>query len=154
MDFDLTLSESLAVCAYRCKLKPHQHQLLSEWLGAYTYVLPDERVLRESALYIPPVDNSHASYMALWNLTQILETNYSSSEQSNIIRYIQCYMPKPKIYKPSPIKSSTHESRISPTHLSSLYIPAHENSNSTVSNPYEKVTRVKVNLSRFRMDKS
>jgi hypothetical protein len=105
-DFDLTLSESVVVCAYKCKLTLDHYRKLSEWLGVYKYILPSERTLNESALYIPPVDNSHASYMALWTLTQILEHNHTTSEQSNIIRYIQCYMSKPQRYKSVPIRAS------------------------------------------------
>lgn len=105
-NFDLTLRESIVVCAYKNKLPFHTYKLLSEWLGSYSYILPADRTLNESALYIPPVDNSHASYMALWTLTQILETSYIATEQSNIIRYIQCYMPKPQRFKSPAILAS------------------------------------------------
>ena len=145
--YDLTLYESLAVAAYRNRLSVSTHKLLSEWLNVYVYILPDDRTLNESALYIPPLDNSHASYMALWNLTQILETNYTSTEQSNIIRYIQCYMKPPK-------KVLIQESKTSHTQASLPFTVAPENSNSIASNLLEKVPRVKVNLSRFRTDKS
>jgi hypothetical protein len=113
-NYDLTLYESLAVLAYKTKIKPWQHQLLSEWLGCYNYIIPDSRTLNESALYITPIDNSHASYMALWYLTQILQTNYYSNQQSNIIRYIQCYLPKPQIRPnlPPQHKTQTNQSTL------------------------------------------
>ena len=106
--YDLTLHESLVVLSYIQPRLPYK--LLAEWLGVYKYIIPNDRSLRESALYIPPRNNLHESCLNLWSLLQILENNCTDQEQSNIIRYIQCYLPKPQISK-----SQIQDSKISLT---------------------------------------
>jgi hypothetical protein len=92
--YDLTLYEGLAVLKHKHKLSFTHYKLLAEWLGVYTYISPSERYLNESALLISPIDSLRTSYISVWELMTILETNYTTSEQSNIIRYIQCYLKK------------------------------------------------------------
>jgi hypothetical protein len=85
----LSVYESLAILTYKHKLSLSIHKTLATWLDCYTYILPASRVLRESALNIRP--QSHSDYLHLYNFLCILETNYSESEQSNIVREILCY---------------------------------------------------------------
>jgi len=88
----LTLSEALAVCTYRNSLSTATYKTLCEWLGCYNYIQPADRTLRESALCIPP--RTQSDILNLYLFTTILETNYTDSEQSNIIREILCSPPK------------------------------------------------------------
>ena len=106
-DFDLTLHESLAVLVYKLtktgtRMPETTYALLSRWLGCEAYILPDNRDLKESALSLPILNKS--DLFANWHYLNTLETHYTLTEQSNIIRYIQCQL--------------THASSISPTHRS------------------------------------
>jgi hypothetical protein len=93
--YDLTLHESVAVLSYLHRHSLAFHKVISTFLNGDSYILPEFRTLNESALHIPV-----APYIRLetgialsqYYFVLILETYYTSSEQSNIIRYIQCYM--------------------------------------------------------------
>jgi hypothetical protein len=94
-EYDLTLHESVAVLSYLHRHLLTTHKILSTYLCGDSYILPDFRCLNESALRIPyaPYININTSIaLSQFHFYIILETYYTSTEQSNIIRYIQCYM--------------------------------------------------------------
>lgn len=86
----LSLYESLGVLAYRDSLSFPQFKTLSEWLGVYKYVLPDDRILIEGAFCLPIQKTSTAIFKQYLFLI-ILENCYTESEQTNICRYIKCH---------------------------------------------------------------
>ena len=91
----LTLAESLAICTYKNQLTPSTHRMLADWLDCYKYILPADRDLNESALMIPP--RSKYDILHIYYFIQILECNYSPTEQSNITREILCHPQKYQI---------------------------------------------------------
>ena len=100
-DYDLTLRESIAVLTYKQSIQFPTFRTLSEWLGCYQYILPDHRILIESALTLQ-VQNSSSSIFNQYLFCIILENHYTESEQTNICRYIKCHslsMPQLKIHK-------------------------------------------------------
>lgn len=88
----LTLGEALAVLRYKTGISFSQYRTLAEWLDCYSYILPEFRDLNESVLYIPPRNNSTISFMLLHEFMMMLEKHYTTSEQSHIIREIQCQL--------------------------------------------------------------
>ena len=100
-DYDLTLRESIAVLTYKQSVPFSNFRTLSEWLGCYQYILPDHRILIESALTLQ-VQNSASSIFNQYLFCIILENHYTESEQTNICRYIKCHSlstPQLKIHK-------------------------------------------------------
>lgn len=92
----LTISEALTVLSYKQSLTFSSYRTLAEWLDCYAYILPADQELRESALYIPPVNRFREAYISLWAFHLQLQNHCTQEEQSNIIRYIQC-QPTPPI---------------------------------------------------------
>lgn len=84
----LSLRESLAILSYKNQLSLGNYRSLADWLDCYKYILPSDRVLNHSALSIPP--RTQYDILHLYHFTVLLETCYTSSEQSNIIREILC----------------------------------------------------------------
>ena len=91
----LTLRESLAVIAYRDSLTFPQYRLLSEWLGCYQYILPISQEMAPSMLSLSPAKPEISSTLQLYYYQILLSKCYTLREQSNIIRYILCYLNQP-----------------------------------------------------------
>lgn len=96
--YDLTLKESLAVLAYKQSILENKYRVLAEWLDCYDYILPADRTLNHSALSIQPSSESTSKVYTLYMFTVLLESHYTSQEQSNIIRYLLCStIPSPRL---------------------------------------------------------
>ena len=89
----LSMNEALMVLVYKNQLSPATCTTLLKWLGGLNYILPADRVLNESALYIKP--RTQYDILHLYNFTTLLSTHCTATEQSNIIRHIQCYLNNP-----------------------------------------------------------
>jgi len=94
LTFDLTLHEAVAVLVYRHSktvMPQTNYRILCEWLGVHSYIIPVDRHLNESALCLPILNKS--DLFANWHYCNLLETHYTSAQQSNIIRHILCNPP-------------------------------------------------------------
>lgn len=96
MTFNLSVRESIAVLVYRhskTRMPTATYMTLATWLDVESYIPPSSRVLNESALSLPIL--SKYDLFANYHYLNILETHLTSSEQSNVIRYILCHMNHP-----------------------------------------------------------
>jgi hypothetical protein len=98
----LSISEALAVLHYKQSLSFTSYKLLSEWLDCYTYIIPSERTLVDGALYVRPISRTFQGHKSLWEFTLLLEHHYTETEQSNIIREIQCQLIQDSKTYPTP----------------------------------------------------
>ena len=87
----LTVHEALGVLFYNSSLSESKFRNLCEWLGCYSYIHPDKRVIKESSFSIPPIKKSPTHTLHLYLFQIALEVHYTEQEQSHIIRHILCY---------------------------------------------------------------
>lgn len=88
----LSIREYVAIAGIKARLCSSEYLLLSGWLGGYTYVLPEDRILDSRLIrkifHLIPVIHHSTQIFKLWLVADWIQSSINQDEQQRIASWM------------------------------------------------------------------